>query len=187
MSQKASNNVPSPYSFSNKITRFLWEFIWQLLFRPTPVYFHPWRCFILRLFGAKIGSRCVIYPNVRIWLPANLVMEDDCCLGPFVDCGNADVITLEKGSTVSQYSYLCTTSHDIDDPRMPVVTAPITIGAYAWVTARCFIGMGVKIGEGAVVGANSSVFRDIEPWSVVGGCPATFIRVRKRSDLDEGT
>lgn len=38
--------------------------------------------------------------------------------------------------------------------------------------------MNVRIHEGAVVGARAAVFKDIQPWSVVGGNPATFIKQR---------
>lgn len=40
------------------------------------------------------------------------------------------------------------------------------------------IGMGVKIGEGAVVGATASVYKSVEPWTVVGGNPAKVVKKR---------
>ena len=49
----------------------------------------------------------------------------------------------------------------------------------AWIGSRAYVGMGVEIGEGAVVGATASVYKDVEPWSVVGGNPATIIKKRK--------
>jgi putative colanic acid biosynthesis acetyltransferase WcaF len=61
---------------------------------------------------------------------------------------------------------------------MPLITAPITVENYAWVAADAFIGMGVTIGEGAVVGARAAVFKNIDPWSVIGGNPAKFIKKR---------
>lgn len=59
---------------------------------------------------------------------------------------------------------------------MPVITAPITIGRGAWVAADAFVGPGVTVGERAVIGARASVFRDVEPWTVVSGNPARLIR-----------
>ena len=100
-----------------------------------------------------------------------------------MDCYAVDSITLESYATVSQYSFLCTAGHDYSVPGMPVITAPIRIGPRAWVAADVFIGPGVTVGEGAVVGARASVFRDVEPWSVVGGNPARLIKKREpRSD-----
>lgn len=80
--------------------------------------------------------------------------------------------------TVSQNSYLCGGSHDISDLALGFVTKPIEIKDYAWICANCFIMMGVKIEEGCIIGATSSLFKSTEPWSVYGGNPAKFIKKR---------
>jgi len=55
---------------------------------------------------------------------------------------------------------------------------PIVIGSQVWIAADSFIGPGVCIGEGAVIGARSAVFKDVQGWTVVGGNPAVFIKKR---------
>jgi putative colanic acid biosynthesis acetyltransferase WcaF len=62
---------------------------------------------------------------------------------------------------------------------MPQTFAPIVIADQVWIAADAFIGPGVQVGEGAVIGARSSVFEDVEPWTVVGGNPAKFIKKRE--------
>jgi len=62
---------------------------------------------------------------------------------------------------------------------MPLMTAPITIGDWVWITADVFVGPGVTIGDGAVVTARSSVFSDIPPWMVAKGNPAAPVKARK--------
>ena len=52
----------------------------------------------------------------------------------------------------------------------------IVIEDDAWVAADAFVGPGVRVGEGAVVGARSAVFRDVPAWTVVAGAPARFLR-----------
>jgi putative colanic acid biosynthesis acetyltransferase WcaF len=94
------------------------------------------------------------------------------CLADNVDCYCVAPIRVGEHATVSQYSYLCAASHDYRDIEMPLVVAPIVIEAEAWVAADVFVGPGVRIGEGAVVGARSTVMHDVEPWSVVAGSPA---------------
>lgn len=105
-------------------------------------------------------------------------MDANSCLGPDVECYNVDLIHLKANATVSQGAYLCTASHDITNHLHPLITAPIIIEDQAWVAARAYIGMGVTVGQGAVVGATASVYKDVDPWTVVGGNPAKFIKQR---------
>lgn len=172
------SDVPSPHSLGNKIGRVLWAVAWRLLYRPSPKVLHGWRRFLLRLFGAKIGKGAHPHPSARIWAPWNLEMGDHSCLSFFVDCYCVAPIKLGAHSTVSQYSYLCAASHDFEHPNMPLVTAPITIGDGAWLAADVFVGPGVTIGDGAVVGARSSVFADVPPWTIAAGSPAVPLRAR---------
>jgi putative colanic acid biosynthesis acetyltransferase WcaF len=126
-----------------------------------------------------MGRGTVVHASVRIWAPWNLEMGDHSCLAPWVDCYCVDRIRIGANATVSQYSYLCTASHDISDPLMRLVTAPITIGASAWVCAGAFIGPGVNLGEGAVAAARAVVVKDVETWTVVAGNPARYIKARQ--------
>jgi putative colanic acid biosynthesis acetyltransferase WcaF len=111
-------------------------------------------------------------------MPWNLEMAEYACLSPEVDCYNVAKISIGAHSTVSQKSYLCAASHDISDPKHPLITAPIVIEDQVWIGASTFIGMGVIVGQGAVVGATASVYKNVEPWTVVGGNPAKFIKNR---------
>ena len=105
-------------------------------------------------------------------------MGDHSCLSEQVDCYCVDKIRIGAHATVSQYSFLCTASHDYTNPSMPLISAPISIGENAWVTADVFVAPGVNIGEGAVITARSSVFSDIEPWTVATGNPAKTVKKR---------
>ena len=172
-------NHANPHPLANRIMRILWRAVWWLAYRPSPIISHAWRSFLLRLFGAKIGTGAHPYPSVKIWAPWNLEMGAHSGLGPDVDCYCVDRVVIGAWATVSQYSYLCTATHEYRDPTMPLVTAPIVIGERAWVAADAYIGPGVTIGEGAVVGARSSVYRDVEAWTVVGGNPAKLIGRRE--------
>ncbi len=166
-------------SRGNKLARLVWNVIYWLVFRIFPTtLFMPWRRFLLRLFGAKMGKGTQVYCTARIWVPWNLEMGDYSCLASGVDCYNVDKIIIGSNTTVSQKAYLCTASHDISQAKHPLITAPITIADQAWIAADAFIGMGVTIGQGAVVGARAAVFKDVAPWSVVGGNPAKFIKER---------
>lgn len=168
----------SPKSFLFRFNRRLWHLIWILFFMPTPSILFFWRAFLLRCFGANIGKNVRIYSSAKIWAPWNLTMKDNSCLGRFVDCYCVDKIYIGKNAIVSQYSFLCTGGHDIRGLKLELVTSPIFISDKSWVAADAFIGPGVNIGEGAVVGARAAVFKDVKAWTVVGGNPARFIKKR---------
>lgn len=163
----------------HQIIRLLWGIVWGLLARPLPRSLGlGWKRTLLRLFGAKIHPTAVVYSSAKIYFPRNLIMDAYSCLASDVDCYNVDVIHIGANTTVSQGTFLCTASHDITNPLNPLITAPILIEDQAWVAADAFVGMGVTIGQGAVVGARAAVFKDVEPWTVVGGNPAKFIKKR---------
>lgn len=163
----------------HKLLRLLWTITWGMFARWLPRSVgKSWKRFLLRLFGARIHKTAIIYSSATIYYPANLVMEKNSCLAGDVVCYNVAPIRIGANSIVSQGSFLCTASHDITDPYFRLVTAPIVIEDQVWVGANAFIGMGVTIGQGAVVGATASVFKDVEPWTVVGGNPASFIKNR---------
>ncbi|SIS42645.1 putative colanic acid biosynthesis acetyltransferase WcaF [Zobellia uliginosa] len=171
------------FSKSNKIGRVVWSIGYLLLFRPFSIrIFRKWRIFVLRLFGAKVSYKSIVHANVKIWAPWNLEVGDYSCVGQKVDCYNQGRITLGNNVTISQKCYLCASSHDYTSKSHDLFLAPIVIEDKSWVAADAFIGPGVTIGKGAVIGARAAVFKSVEQWSVVGGNPAKFIKTRKIKD-----
>jgi putative colanic acid biosynthesis acetyltransferase WcaF len=174
----------------NKWLRAIWQIAWLVLYRPSPKLLHSWRAFLLRLFGARIGTPTYIYPSSRVWAPWNLTMADHSTLAEGVDCYCVDKVSIGKYSTISQYSFLCTATHDYLDPaimtqpQMELLIAPITIEDRVWVTSDVFVGPGVTLHEGAVILARSTVLRDIPAWTVAAGYPA--VPVKKRILRDSG-
>ena len=65
---------------------------------------------------------------------------------------------------------------------------PITIGHDVWIGAGAVILSGISIGNGAVIGANALISKDVPPYAIVGGNPAQVIRYRfdetKRNKLE---
>lgn len=165
-----------------KIKRSIWNIVVFFLFKPFGTkIFRIWRILILKIFGADLKWDSEVYSTVKIWAPWNLKMGHRSCIGPNVICYNQDDVVLEDDVVVSQYSYLCTASHDVDmlnTANDSLVIAPITIKEKAWVGSKAFIGLGVTIGKAAVVGATASVYKDVEDYHVVGGNPAKTIKIR---------
>lgn len=163
-----------------RVRRLLWSMVWGVFARPIPrSILGGWKRFLLRCFGAKMHDTASVYSSARIYAPWNLEMGAHSCIGPGVDCYNADKVIIGAHVIVSQRVSLYTASHRIGSCCFEWFSAPIVIEDQAWVAAESFVMMGVTIGEGAVVGARAAVFKDVEPWTVVGGNPAKFIKKRE--------
>ena len=167
------------FSLRHRLFRLVWAFVWGTIGVWTPTPMHGWRRFLVALFGARLATTAKIYPGVRIWYPPNLVMAEYSTMGRGVNCYCMAQITLEPYALVSQGGHLCGGSHDIDDPNFQLFARPILIGSRAWVAAEAFVGPGVTVGEGAVLGARSAAFKSLKPWTVYGGTPARAIRERR--------
>ncbi|MGB5135677.1 MAG: putative colanic acid biosynthesis acetyltransferase [Prochlorococcaceae cyanobacterium] len=177
--QKETPFQGASFSLGNRVARVIWQWVWLLLCRPTPAPLHGWRCLVLKAFGARLGRHCHVYPDVRIWAPWNLELDDEACLGRRVICYSMDTISLGKRVVVSQGVHLCTGSHDYESPNFQLFTRPIKIEADVWICTEAFLGPGVTIGEGAVIGARSVVTRSQPAWMVCAGNPCKPIKLRK--------
>lgn len=173
-------------SLSTKIGRTLWNVTSAILFRPFVTgVFRLWRIALLKMFGAQVTWDANVYASAKVWAPWKLRMGHRACLGPEVICYNQDWVTLEDEAIVSQYSYLCTASHDTEKQNTAIgslIVAPITLKQRSWVGSRAFIGLGVTIGEDAIVGATASVYKDVASKTIVGGNPAQVLKIRQMKD-----
>ena len=168
------------FSLRNRILRTVWGVVYVLLFRYSPKTFHLWRIFLLRCFGASIGRHCHIYPKAVIWAPWNLEMGDYSCFADDVICYSMAKIKVGDRCVISQGARLIAATHDYNDPRFPLVARRIDIMDHVWVASEAFISYGVRINEGAVIGARSVVTKDIPEWTVCAGNPCSVVKERKR-------
>lgn len=173
---------PSPHSSGNKCLRLLWGSFRLIFFRPSPRVIHAPRIALLRMFGARIGKGVQVMPSARIWAPWNLSIGDGSTISHGVDLYCVDRIAIGSHATISQRAFLCTASHDIDHPHMPLTTSPVNVHDGAWICAEAYIHPGVTVGTDAVAGARAVVLEDIPCRQVVAGNPARRIRERRISD-----
>jgi putative colanic acid biosynthesis acetyltransferase WcaF len=136
---------------------------------------------LLRLFGAKIGRHVQIHPSVRIFLPWNLEVGEWSSIGFDALVYNLGRVTIGERVTISQRAHLCAGSHDYRDRAMVLLKPPICVGDGAWICADAFVGPGVTVGEGAVLGARSVVMRNVEKNAVMAGNPARRVADKGKS------
>ena len=148
------------------------------MFACSPQVFYGWRNLLLRLFGANIGHGVRIRPTAKVTYPWKVTLGDHVGVGDNAVLYSLAEITVGANTQISQKAYICAATHDYLQPTFPLVPSPIVIGEQAWIAADVFVAPGVKIADGAIVGARSTVLRDVEPQTIVAGYPAKFIKMR---------
>ncbi|MGB3619699.1 MAG: putative colanic acid biosynthesis acetyltransferase [Catalinimonas sp.] len=156
----------------------LWWVVQAVLFRPSPQFLYGWRRWLLKLFGARVGRGVLLRPTCRVTYPWKVTIEDHAWIGDDVVLYSLGPIHVGRHAVVSQRSYLCTGSHDHQDPTFAIYQQPVTIEAECWLATDVYVGPGVTVGRGTVVGARSSVFRDLPPGKICIGSPARVIKDR---------
>lgn len=169
----------SPWTFREKVVRVLWMYVQATLFRYSFHNWYGWRRFLLRLFGARIGSGVRIRPTVHVEIPWKICLGDGTSIGDFAILYSLGPIEIGRRVTISQYAHLCAGTHDPSDLRFPLLRPPIRVEDEAWVAADAFVGPSVTIGRRAVVGARANVTRDVPPNEIWAGNPARFLKPRQ--------
>jgi putative colanic acid biosynthesis acetyltransferase WcaF len=168
-------------SRGSRAGRLLWGVCWLLLYRTSPRPFHAWRSMLLRAFGAKVGAKCHFYPGSKVWAPWNLRCEDRVTLADGAEVYNPSPSFFGSHAIVSQGAYVCGATHLYNEPEFRLVSFEMRIGAYAWICARAMVSPGVNVGVGAVLGLGSVATKDLEPFGVYTGNPASKVKDRERS------
>lgn len=119
---------------------------------------------LLRMCGYEIGE--------QVYIGEDMLVIDDL---------DDSQLTLKIGdrAAISPRVTFVMHSQPNDARTVPYVNShkgSITIGADAWIGTGAVILPNITIGDGAVVGANSVVIRDVPPYTIVGGVPAHHIK-----------
>lgn len=176
------SRVPKGFRGRAGFIVLIWQIFNRTLFEwsPQPAYF--WRRWLLRLFGAKVGTGVLVRPTARITYPWKVSFGDHCRVGDNAEIYSLGPISIGPHAIVGQRSYVCAATHDYRDITFPLIAKAVSIDAEVWIATDCFIAPGVVIGRGAIVGARSTVLNDVAPCSIVVGTPARVIGVRPASN-----
>jgi putative colanic acid biosynthesis acetyltransferase WcaF len=146
----------------------LWALV-ELLFVTNPLQISSRvRVLVLRWFGARVGSGVVFRPRTRVKFPWKLEIGDRSWIGEGVWFHNQDSIRLGSDVVISQETMLTTGSH-AHRRDMALITRPIVIGDGAWITSRCIVLGGARVGRSALARPMTVVSGEVPANAVVGG------------------
>lgn len=172
------NKTPNDFRGKSKIFVQLWWLVQATVFRLSPQVLYGWRRFLLRMFGAKIGKKVIIRPTARITYPWKVSIGDYSWIGDDVVLYSLGEIEIGNNAVISQKSYLCAGSHDYKKKDFPLTKSKITIEDGCWLATDVYVAPGITVQEGTIVGARSSVFKDLPKMKICVGSPAKPIKER---------
>jgi maltose O-acetyltransferase len=137
------------------------------------------RARLFALVGFRVGEGTSIDGCPRITgasgLESRLVIGNGCSIGAECVFDLSELITIGDNVTLSPGAMILTSTHEMASAQHRagnVISAPVNIGAGAWLGARCIILPGASIGAGAVVDAGAVVNKEVAAQTRVGGIPA---------------
>jgi putative colanic acid biosynthesis acetyltransferase WcaF len=173
--------LPAGFRGRSPFIVFSWGMVQASLFAWSPQFLYGWRRFLLRLFGAKIGKGVRVRPTVRITYPWKISVGDHSWIGDDVVLYSLGEIHIGRHTVISQKSYICTGGHDYTRLSFDIFSKPVEIGNEVWIATDVFIAPGIRVGDGTVVGARSTVLNDLPPGKICFGNPAKVVKDRPAS------
>lgn len=170
--------IPKDFRGRSAFIVQLWWIVQSTLFAWSPQFLYGWRVFLLHIFGAKVGKGVLVRPSVQITYPWKVTLGDYSRLGDRTVLYSLGEITIGSNSVISQGSYLCAGGHDYSSITFDIYEKPIIIEDQVWLAADVFVAPGIRVGYGSVVGARSTVLKDLPSGMICYGNPAKPIRPR---------
>ena len=173
------NTYNANYNSGSLIKRILWYLVSMVFFKTSWNTLSNLKVFLLRVFGATVGKKVVLKPNINIKYPWNLVIGNHCWIGEGVWIDNLDQVTLEDHVCISQGAFLECGNHNYKSSSFDLMTAPIYVKQGSWIGAKAVVGPGVTLGSHAVLSLGAVATKDLEPYTVYSGNPAIATYKRK--------
>ncbi|MGF7074046.1 acyltransferase [Mucilaginibacter sp. 3215] len=122
----------------------------------------------------QIGSDCYIGKNTIIRAGDELIIGDNVLISHNVTIMDTDSHEIDNGERAASFKKLTQYGHPAKIGNVKI--KPVYIHDHVWISYNCCILKGVTIGKGAIVAAGSVVTKDVEPFTMVAGNPAQFIK-----------
>ena len=162
--------------------RIHWEFLRRDAFVRWPVHGNVLAALLEGRL--EIGAGVLLEPNVWITAPgdARVRIGKGTFLNLDVMIAASELVEIGEHCMLANGCFVSDASHRHDDLQRPITwqgfesRGPTRIGDNSWLGAHVVVTTGVSIGERCVIGANSVVTHDVEPFSVAAGAPAKVLR-----------
>lgn len=136
-----------------------------------------------KLFIKKMGKKVFIMDSCIISSPLGIEIGDHVCINHHTTISGKGSLKIGNFIMIGPNCNILTADHGSKNQTEPmmfqeIVYGPVEIEDDVWLGANVVILPNVKIGRGAIVGANAVVTKNVPAFAIVGGVPAKLIRYR---------
>jgi len=163
---------------ASKPKQLLWYIVNILFFKNSLNFFSGIKVFLLKSFGATLGSGVVVKPGVNIKYPWKLNIGDHVWIGEEVWIDNLSEVNIGNNVTLSQGALLLTGSHDHTKELFNFISYPIILEEGVWIGAKAIVFGGVTAGSHSILGMNSVAEKNLQPYIIYKGNPAVPVLER---------
>ncbi len=160
---------------ASKPKQFIW-YLMNIFFLKNPLnIISGLKVFLLKLFGAKLGSGVVIKQSVNIKYPWKLQIGNYSWIGEDVWIDNLSDVVIGNNVTLSQGALLLTGSHDHTKQTFDFISSPIVLEDGVWIGSKAVVFGGVTCKTHSILGINSVAEKNLEPYIIYKGNPAIAV------------
>ena len=140
------------------------------------------QCILHRPWCMYTGERTQFEHNIFIKITTNeakVIFGNDVFIGYGTEFDVSERLWIGNNTLIAPGCFI--TDHNHKHASNKIIAAqgcdcrPVRIGNDVWLGARSVILPGITIGDGAIVGSNAVVTKDVEPMAIVAGVPAKII------------
>lgn len=141
------------------------------------------RYILIKSISQKCGDNVLIHPGVYIFSPEKLSLGNNISIHPMCYIDATGEISIGNDVSIAHGTTILSTTHSYSEKNMPIRDqtlrfAPTTIMNNVWIGCKSTILLGIIVNEGAIIGANSIVTKNVENNAIVVGNPGRLIKYR---------
>ena len=163
---------------AGKLKQVCWYFTNVFFFKNSLNINSGLKVFLLKLFGANIGTGVVIKPCVNIKFPWKLSIGSHSWIGEEVWIDNLSEVIIGNNVTLSQGVLILTGSHDHSKETFDFISLPVVLEDGVWIGARAVVYGGVTCCTQSRLGINAVAECDLNAYTIYKGNPAVAILKR---------
>lgn len=141
---------------------------------------------LYRWAGVAVGNNVEFFQGIKIQGIGEIEIGDGAFIGheALFMINEGSKIVIEEEAIVGSRSIVVTGFHPITPDGKRILSregtsSTVVIGKGCSVSTGCMVLPGITVGEMSIVAAGATVAKDVEPYTMVGGCPAKFIKKLK--------